>query len=133
VANGEAQEDTSVNAQTELTYSKGIEMFSESIPSSVLQTYAVLQAKEVDRAALFSILSSVSAIAFAGATISLDHDIDPVKRINSPDFYVSFIATATSIKLHKISNHLLTYNIHVFLSILSFLINRAIHQTRTEC
>ena len=91
VADGATQaEDTVLDPQLELTFMKGIEMFSESIPSGVLQTYAVLQAGEVDGAAVLSILSSISAIAFAGATISLDFDIDPLKRVNSPSFYVSF-------------------------------------------
>ena len=75
------------NPQAELAYTKISEMFGESIPSSILQTYAVLHSSEVEGAAVFSIISSASAIAFACSTISLDFDIDPVKRITSPSFY----------------------------------------------
>ena len=91
VANGEVQpEDTVFDTQFELTITKCNEIFAESIPSSVLQTYALLQASGVERAAVFLILSSASAIAFACSTISLDFDIDPVKRLNNLTYFVSF-------------------------------------------
>ena len=72
VADGEEQaEDTLFTPELELTFTKGCEIFTESVPSAVLQTYAVLKASEIDTAALFSIISSASAIAFASSTISL--------------------------------------------------------------
>jgi len=88
---GERAEDAMFNPQVELTYTKGSEMFAESIPSAVLQTYAVLQARMVERAAVFSLLSSAAAIAFASSTISMDFDINPINRLNYPSFYVSSI------------------------------------------
>ena len=137
VAGGEEMaEDAVVDPQLELTITKCAEIFAESIPSSFLQTYALLKAREVDSAAFFSVISSVSAIAFAGATISLDYDIDPVKRINSPSFYVSFthnypvlsqyIKQFTSIHIKQFTNILL------LLLFFSFS-NRAIYRTRIEC
>jgi len=53
----------------------------------VLQTYALFGAEEVGKSAVLSIFSSVFAIAFVSSTISFDFDIDPVKRLNTPDFY----------------------------------------------
>ena len=47
----------------------------------------MLHASEVESAAVFSIFSSAMAIAFASSTISLDHDIDPARRVASPSFY----------------------------------------------
>ena len=88
VASGEAQPENSVmDPQMELTFTKTIEMFAESIPSSVLQVHALLGSDEFSKQAVFSILVSASAIAFASTTISVDFDTDPVKRKNSPSFY----------------------------------------------
>jgi len=62
-------------------------MFCESIPSSVLQVYALFGADEVTNTAIFSIVSSAMAIAFASTTISVDFDTDPSKRLISPNYY----------------------------------------------
>ena len=61
--------------------------FCESIPSSVLQTYALIGADEVSKQAVFSIVCSAMAIAFASSSISTDFDIDPNRRIETPEFY----------------------------------------------
>ena len=49
-------------------------MFAESLPSSVLQTYALIIAPEVSKAAVVSIVVSAMAISFTSATISTDYD-----------------------------------------------------------
>ena len=82
------EEGSAVDPQAELTSTKCLELFCESIPSSVLQTYALLgSADEVSATAVASIVSSAIAIAFASSTISLDFDIDPAKRTIAPQFY----------------------------------------------
>ena len=59
----------------------------ESIPSSVLQTYALLGDSELTKTAVGSIISSAMAIAYSSAVISLDFDINPSNRLKSPNFY----------------------------------------------
>ena len=59
---------------------KCTEMFCESIPSSVLQTYALFEPDVFSGAAVFSIFVSAGCIAFASSTISMDFDTDPKKR-----------------------------------------------------
>ena len=65
-------------------------MFAEAIPSSVLQTYAILGDDHVSKRAVFSVFISAACIAFASSTISMDMDTDPAKRLTSPNFYGYF-------------------------------------------
>ena len=60
VANGEDKPENSVlEPQMELTITKFVEMFAESIPSSVLQMYALLGPNgEASNSAVFSIVVS---------------------------------------------------------------------------
>ena len=60
VANGDAQPENSIfDPTTELKCTKVLEMFSESIPSSVLQMYALLGPNgEASNSAVFSIVVS---------------------------------------------------------------------------
>ena len=88
VASGDEQTvDCQYDQQTELALTKGTELFSESIPSSVLQTYALLGSDAVSKQAVFSIVCSAMAIAFTSTTISVDYDTDPSKRKLAPNFY----------------------------------------------
>ena len=73
--------------QLESTFNKCAEMIGESIPSSVLQTYALLGASEVTNGPLFSIVISAGSIAYASTTISLDFDTNPANRLKAPNFY----------------------------------------------
>ena len=93
VASGKPQEENTLfDDQTALFYSKSNEIFTESIPSSVLQTYALLSdTNDVSKQAVFSIFISAGCIAFTSSTISLDLDTDPGKRNTAPNFYVSSI------------------------------------------
>jgi len=94
VASGmERVEDAILDPQTELSITKTVEIFGESIPSSVLQTYALLGSEVFSRQAVFSIFVSAGCIAFVSSTISLDFDTDNVKRLIAPSFYVSSIIT----------------------------------------
>ena len=82
------EEHTLVDQQAELTGTKLCEMFAESLPSSVLQTYALLGPDTVvSKIAVTSIIVSASCIAFASSTISADWDTDPKKRLIAPNFY----------------------------------------------
>ena len=89
VASGEPQaERTLFDPSMELTFTKCTEMFCESIPSSVLQTYALLRdPDDVSKQAVFSIFISAGCIAFASSTISLDFDTNPSMRLIAPEFY----------------------------------------------
>ena len=68
-------------------FTRCIEMFGESIPSSVLLTYSLLGLDAISKTVVFSIFISACTIAFASTTISVDFDIDPVKRKFAPSFY----------------------------------------------
>ena len=88
VANGDVQEENSlVDYQMELTFTKVCEMFCESIPSSVLQTFALLESGDASEQVVASIVVSASCIAFVSSTISQDFDTHPAKRLGSPNFY----------------------------------------------
>jgi len=88
VANGNVKiDETLFDPVLELIYTKVIEMFSESIPSSILQTFAMLGGDGVSKTAVSSIVVSAMAIAFASATISNDLDTDPERRKLVPEFY----------------------------------------------
>ena len=92
VANGDAQEEhTAFDQQTELTFTKCVEMFTEAILSSVLQTYAIVNdTGDVSKQAVFSIFVSAGCIAFASSTISMDMDTNPKNRSIAPSFYGYF-------------------------------------------
>ena len=88
VANGDAQAEGAVfDPETELVYTKTGEIAMESIPSSILQTYALLGSDGISFSAVFSIIISASCIAFASSTVSMDKDISPANRLKAPSFY----------------------------------------------
>jgi len=67
-----------VDYKTELIAFKMIEMFAESIPGCVLQSFAFLQllksgSKEGLRRAIFSIICSAATTGFTSASISYDY------------------------------------------------------------
>ena len=85
---GNAQEeDTLFDPQMENTFTKCIEMFGESIPSSVLQTYALIGSGELSSGPATSIAISCLAIAYSSTTISLDFDTNPANRLKAPSYY----------------------------------------------
>ena len=60
---------------------------AESIPSSLVQLYAVFVSGEKSTANIASIITSIATISFCSASICFDFDLDPDRRIQSPDFY----------------------------------------------
>ena len=54
----------------EMTYCKGTEMVFEAVPSSIVQIYAILQAKDKGVDALASIMVSAMTVAFTSSMIS---------------------------------------------------------------
>ena len=89
VVKGDAEEvGTLVMSRlTEDTIAKSAAMFGESIPSCVLQMYALLDAGEIAFVPIFSILVSAGAISFTSTSFSLSWDTDPERRIVAPQFY----------------------------------------------
>jgi hypothetical protein len=89
VAKGEKQKaGQAIDALTELSLMKGIEMFSEAIPGVIIQLMAIaMNNGEVADAAWVSLIVSALTTGFASATISYDWDTDPVLREQVSDFY----------------------------------------------
>jgi hypothetical protein len=89
VAKGEKQEaGQTMDALTELTYMKGVEMFAEAIPGVIIQLMAIATNDgDISEAAWVSLSVSALTTGYASATISYDYDTDPVKREQVPDFY----------------------------------------------
>jgi hypothetical protein len=87
----EQEEHTMVDAKTELVFSKGTEMFAESIPGGILQIYAVMKLLEagegVSTRAVVSIVISALTTGFTSAVLSYDYDSDPTRRRETPNFY----------------------------------------------
>jgi hypothetical protein len=77
VANGAEQSvHTTMDPETVLVCTRALEMATEAIPGSVLQTYSILQAMKSDagfsKAALGSIVVSALTTGFGAATISFE-------------------------------------------------------------
>ncbi|GMH81378.1 hypothetical protein TL16_g08911 [Triparma laevis f. inornata] len=71
----------------EMTVCKCTEFVFEAVPSSVVQIFALLLAKEKKLDALISIPVSAATIAFSSSMISYDFDTSPDKRHKNPAFY----------------------------------------------
>jgi len=88
LASGAIQEENTLfDPQTENTIAKCAEMFGESIPSSVLQTYALIGSSELSAGPTTSIVVSCLAIAYSSTVISLDMDTNPSSRLKAPSYY----------------------------------------------
>ena len=88
VGSGAEQEDYQViNPLLEMSLFKGVEMVFEAIPSSVVQIYALLSAKERSLDALISILVSAATIAFTSSMMTYDWDTSPANRASEPTFH----------------------------------------------
>ncbi|GMI16546.1 hypothetical protein TrLO_g10802 [Triparma laevis f. longispina] len=76
---------------TEMTITKIMEIFAESIPAILIQSSAVLQTlslgKEITMTTYISLFVSMLTTGFVSATISYDFDTDPLRRTAKPDFY----------------------------------------------
>ncbi|GMH81317.1 hypothetical protein TL16_g08891 [Triparma laevis f. inornata] len=71
----------------EATVGKGVETVFEVIPSSVVQIFAILLAKERKVDASISTLVSATTIGFTSSMLSYDWDTSPTSRLGSPLFY----------------------------------------------
>ena len=80
-----------LDPMTEMTFSKCIEMSTESIPGIIIQTTAILSTVDlggtVHMATFVSLFVSVLTTGFISATLSYDMDTDPKKRAYNPEFY----------------------------------------------
>ncbi|GMI34758.1 hypothetical protein TeGR_g897, partial [Tetraparma gracilis] len=81
-----------MDASMEMSFSKGVEMLTESIPGTVLQLVAYMEEKQknadyISYQALVSMVLSALTAGFTSATISFDWDTDPKRRKNQPSFY----------------------------------------------
>ncbi|GMH50027.1 hypothetical protein TrLO_g5070 [Triparma laevis f. longispina] len=92
VASGaEHEKDTEFDPITELTISKLIEMFPESVPGILIQTSAILNnlnsGLPFPMSTYISLLVLIMTTGFVSATLSYDYDTDPKKRAFNPEFY----------------------------------------------
>mmetsp|Transcript_23268 Transcript_23268/g.43719 ORF Transcript_23268/g.43719 Transcript_23268/m.43719 type:complete len:1815 (+) Transcript_23268:166-5610(+) len=69
-----------------LVMTRFIEVFTECVPGSILQTFAYFKNGH-SKAALTSIFLSAMTTAYVTTSISYDLDTDPKKRDNNPRFY----------------------------------------------
>ncbi|GMH78487.1 hypothetical protein TrST_g4778 [Triparma strigata] len=97
VGSGSEQEDHQIFPPLQdMSYCKGIEVVFEAIPSSVVQIYALLLAKEKGLDAVVSVLISAATIAFTSSVISYDWDTSPEQRRKVPFHYGYIPDKATS-------------------------------------
>ena len=88
VAIGAEQEiDTLIDPKTEMVTHKGLELFTEAIPGTLIQMYAFFAGSTHSSAANFSLLTSVITASFTATGISSDLDTDRYKRQRGPEFY----------------------------------------------
>ena len=81
--------DDLVEPLFESILSKVVEVVTESIPSALVQIYAVLASSDdgVQTASIMSIVISIATIAFATKTNCFDFYLDTVRLAHAPDFY----------------------------------------------
>ncbi|GMH72353.1 hypothetical protein TrST_g13245 [Triparma strigata] len=88
VANKQEQEEGMIiDAGSEMTIGRIIEMVTESIPGTCIQMSAIITNKDFTKTALLSLSSSILTTAFISAQITYDWDTDDKKRRFNPRFY----------------------------------------------
>ena len=97
----EKEESQLVAPLQEMTYCKIIEVVFEAMPSSILQIYALLLARERKLDALVSIFVSAATIAFTSSMISYDWDASPEQRRKVPFYYGKLLIATLLICLHN--------------------------------
>jgi len=77
----------------ELAWTGCAELVCEAIPGCILQFTATMRVLRgggvVSNIAVGSFVISALTTGYSSACISFDFDVDPVKRRNEPDYYVS--------------------------------------------
>ena len=107
VASGvEQNEHNAVDPMMELATTRALELVCEAIPGSILQFTAAMRVvqggKRVSNIAVGSIVISALTTGYSSACISFDFDVDPKKRRDEPDFYVSRARRGSSV--HSFTN-----------------------------
>jgi hypothetical protein len=89
ISSGKEQEpDQIIDPFMEFTVGKGIELFTEALPATVLQTYAIFTAAEAPgKIEILSLVLSIVAAGYTSSMISYDFDVDPNRRRKHPQFY----------------------------------------------
>jgi len=72
VVGQEMDEHHAIDAKSELVFTKGIEMFCESIPGSLLQIYVLLKVKKVSRATVGSVVVGAMTTGFSSSSMSFE-------------------------------------------------------------
>ena len=83
----EQHEDALIDPLNEMMYSKGAEMFAESIPSALVQCLFLIRSDIMPTSILGSVLISSLATGFASASMSFDADTSPENRKSKPAIY----------------------------------------------
>ena len=121
VASGAEQNEHSViDPATELSGTRCAELICEAIPGAILQFTAAMRVRQgggtVSNIAVASVVISALTTGYSSACISFDYDVDPVKRRNDPDYYVSrarrglYARTSTLVHTHTPLPH--THFVH---------------------
>ncbi|GMI45976.1 hypothetical protein TrCOL_g5820 [Triparma columacea] len=89
VASGAAHEEGQMmDARTELTFNKSVELVAEAIPGTLIQLSAILMSEsKLTRSALFSFAFCILTAAFTSAITSWDWDLDKENRKLMRSFY----------------------------------------------
>lgn len=87
VIGAEPEVGSVMDAKTEMMFVRGIELFTEAIPGTIIQMYALLTGSVQTKGAMFSTLVSIFTAAFTSTTIAFDKDMDKLCRVQTPDFY----------------------------------------------
>ena len=88
ISGAKAHNDDLFHPQFELVLAKVVETVAESIPSALVQIYAILASSDdVQPASLLSIIVSIATISLATTTMCFDFDLDPDSRVFAPEFY----------------------------------------------
>jgi hypothetical protein len=85
--NDEKDKNLTMSIEMEASSSKLVEVVLESIPSSIIQMYVLLNSKHKSKRAMMSIFISALTIAFVSTSISFSADVDPKRRRITPEFY----------------------------------------------
>ena len=101
--------------ETEMIFTKAIELFAEAIPGVIIQLLAIMTANHDNTAAAWSSLgASALSAGFISATVSYDFDTDPKKRQETPTYYGYIPASAKKRTLVFVLLLLISANLLVF-------------------
>jgi len=63
------EEHHAIDAKSELAFTKGIEMFCESIPGCLLQLYVILKVGDTSKKAVTSVVVSALTAGYSSGTL----------------------------------------------------------------